>query len=92
MSPATALNRTVTAVRVAIERTFLTTPEGRRLLSPETQRFVVIAPSLRNAILEFITREDGRVLGTITEVDERAVCTGWTGGRLYIMVVEPAAD
>ena len=82
----------MSTVRVSVERTFLTTNEGRRLVSPETQRFIVEATSLRNAILEFITREDGRVLGTITEVDERAVCTGWTSGRLYIMVVEPAAD
>ena len=79
-------------MRVWLERTYLTTGEGRRLHSPETQRFIVEGGSLRSGILEFISREDGRVLGTITEIDQRAVCTGWTSGRLYILVAEPAAD
>ena len=79
-------------VRIAIERTFLTSPEGTRLISPEMRRFEVEATGLREAILEFISREDGRVLGTITESPQRAVCTGWTGGRLYVIEAQPAAD
>ena len=92
MTGAEALQEGRRDVRVTIERTFLTSPEGTRLISPEMRQFVVEAVGLREAILEFISREDGRVLGTITESPQRAVCTGWTGGRLYVIEAQPAPD
>jgi hypothetical protein len=92
MAGAGALQEGRQDVRVNIERTFLTSPEGTRLISPEMRKFVVEALGLREAILEFISREEGRVLGTITESPQRAVCTGWTGGRLYVIEAQPAAD
>jgi len=92
MTGAEALQKGRRDVRVTIERTFLTSPEGARLISPEMRRFAVEAVGLREAILEFITREDGRVLGTITETPQRAVGTGWTGGRLYVIEAQPAPD
>lgn len=92
MAGAEALQEGRQEVRVTIERTFLTSSEGTRLISPEMRRFDVDAAGLREAILEFISREDGRVLGTITEFPQRAVCTGWTGGRLYVVEAKPAAD
>ena len=79
-------------MKLLIERTFLTTRDGTRVLAPETHRFNVESASLREALLEFVTREDGRILGTITETAQRAVCTGWTSGRLYVLVAEPVAD
>ena len=79
-------------LKLLIERTFLTSREGTRLVAPDTQRFNVESASLREALLEFVTREDGRILGTITETAERAVCTGWTRGRLYVLVAQPVAD
>lgn len=92
MVRATRLQEESRDVRVNIERTFLTSPEGTRLISPEMRQFVVEATGLRDAILEFISREGGRVLGSITETPERAVCTGWTSGRLYVIEAQPAPD
>lgn len=79
-------------MKLHIERTFLTTREGTRLLVPESHRFTVESASFREAILEFVTGEDGRILGTITENGDRAVCTGWTSGRLYVLVAQAVAD
>ena len=77
------------SVRVALERTYLTTAEGHRVIAQMPTRCTVDATSLRNAILEFVTHENGRVLGSVTENDHRAVCTGWVSGRLYLLVAEP---
>ncbi len=79
-------------MRVVLERTFLTTAEGRRVVPQIPTRHTVDAASLRSAVLEFIARENGRVLGTVTETDHRAVCTGWVSGRLYLVVAEPVGD
>ncbi len=79
-------------MRIAVERTFLTTAEGRRVITQTTSRQMVEALSLRNALVDFITREDGRMLGTVTESEHRAVCTGWASGRLYLLVAEAAAE
>ncbi len=75
-----------------MERTFLTTEEGRRVITQIPVRLTVEAPSLRNALLEFVARENGRILGTVTESEQRAVCTAWCSGRLYLLVGEQAAD
>lgn len=79
-------------MRIAVERTFLTTAEGRCVIPQISSRFTVESLSLRNAILDFITREDGRMLGSINENDHRAVCTAWTCGRLYLLVAEIIGD
>ncbi len=79
-------------MRVVVERTFLTTAEGRRVVPQIPCRSTVNAGSLRNALLEFVTREEGRILGSVTESDHRAVCTGWVSGRLYLLVAELLDD
>ena len=79
-------------VRVSIEKTFLTTAEGLRVINPNAQHFVVDEPSLQAALLHIIKNDDGRMMGTITEVENRAVCTGWTAGKLYVLVAERAGD
>ncbi len=79
-------------MRIEVERTFLTTAEGQRVIPQIPSRQTVESLSLRNALVDFITREDGRMLGSITENEHRAVCTGWTCGRLYLLVAEVVGD
>ncbi len=79
-------------VRISVEKTFLTTAEGSRVINPNAQHFVVDEPSLQAALLHVIKTDEGRMMGTITEVENRAVCTGWTAGKLYILVAERAGD
>lgn len=79
-------------VRISIEKTFLTTAEGMRVIQPHAQHFVVDEPTLREALLQIIKKDDGRMMGTITEIENRAVCTGWTAGKLYVLVAESAGD
>jgi hypothetical protein len=83
----------INVVVIELERTYLTTAEGHRVVPQIPARYTVDAESPRNALLEFVTRENGRVLGSVTEADHRAVCTGWACGRLYVLVAqELAAD
>ena len=81
-----------TVVRISIEKTFLTTAEGLRVINPNAQHFVVDEISLSAALLHIIKNDDGRMMGTITEIENRAVCTGWTAGKLYVLVAERAGD
>lgn len=79
-------------MRVELERTFLTTAEGRAVIIQQPEKSRVDATSLKEAIIAFIDDEGGRLLGTITELPNRAVCTGWVSGRLYVLMATPAAD
>lgn len=79
-------------MRVELERTFLTTVEGRAVIIQQPENSEVDAMSLKEAIVAFIEDEGGRILGTITELPNRAVCTGWVSGRLYVLMATPAAD
>ena len=79
-------------MRVQLERTFLTTPEGRAVVFQHPEKFEVDATTLREAMISFIADHDGRLLGTITELENRAVCTAWSAGRLYVLMASPAAD
>ena len=79
-------------MRVQLERTFLTTPEGRAVIFQHAEKFERDATSLREAMLAFIDDDKGRLLGTITEMENRAVCTAWAEGRLYVLMATPAAD
>jgi len=79
-------------MRVELERTFLTTTEGRAVIVQLPEKSEVDATSLREAMVAFIEDESGRLLGTITELPNRAVCTGWVSGRLYVLMASPAAD
>lgn len=80
-------------MRVRIERSFITTATGTRVLNPRQEASVVEADTLRAAIVTFIGEENGRLLGTVSEFDHiRAVATGWLDGRLYVLAAEPAPD
>jgi len=79
-------------MHICLERTFLTTAEGRAVIFQQPEKSEVDATSLREAMVAFIDDEHGRILGTITELPNRAVCTGWVGGRLYVLMATPAAD
>lgn len=79
-------------MRIQLERTYLTTTAGRHVVVLQPQYYVVEADSLRTALLEFVSRENGRVLGSITESETKALCTAWASSRAYLLVAEPAPD
>ena len=80
-------------MRVRVERSFITTPAGTRVLNPRPESRVLEANSLRGALVSFIEGERGRLLGTVSELtDVRAVATAWVDGRLYVLAAEPAPD
>jgi hypothetical protein len=78
-------------MRVRIERTSLTTASGTRVVDVQPEYIVVESESLAAAILSFIGGEDGRLLGSIVEGDNRAVATVWKN-RVYRLTAEPAPD
>jgi hypothetical protein len=78
-------------VRVRIERTFLTTDGGTRMIHVRPDFFTVEAESLRAALVEFIASEGGKLLGTVSEHGQRAVATAWKN-RVYLLSAQPAPD
>ncbi|HEX9162531.1 MAG TPA: hypothetical protein VF980_12565 [Thermoanaerobaculia bacterium] len=79
-------------MRVVLERTFLTTASGTRVIDARPEYVTVEANSLPAAIIAFVEQDHGRVLGTISEVtNQRAVATAWKN-RLYILSAEPARE
>ena len=78
-------------MRVRIERTYLTTPSGTKVAVETTDRTVVEADSLSNALLDFIHSDSARLLGTITANERKAVATAWKN-RVYLLSAEPAPD
>ena len=80
-------------MRVRLERTYLTTPQSTRILYMIPDHFLVDAASLHAAIVQFIENGGGRLLGSVTQLTEsRAVATGWSEGRLFMVSAEPAPD
>ncbi|HUP46996.1 MAG TPA: hypothetical protein VM779_15930 [Thermoanaerobaculia bacterium] len=78
-------------MRVRIERTFLTTPSGTRVVEIRPDSETVEADSLPEALLEYISRDGARLLGTITEKEGKVVATAWKN-RVYLLCAEPAPD
>lgn len=78
-------------MRVRVERTFVTTASGTRVIEAEPESIVVDAISLSQALLDFIENDGARLLGTIAATDTRAVATVWRN-RMYMLSAEPAAD
>lgn len=79
-------------MHVELERTFLTTAAGRAIVFQTAEKFTAEASSLREAMIAFIEESGGRILGTITELPNRAVCTAWASGRLYVLTATAAPD
>jgi hypothetical protein len=61
------------------------------MVNARPQSFVVDAESLSSALVRFVTEDRGRLLGTITETEHRAVATAWKNG-VYLVCAEPAPD
>lgn len=78
-------------MRVRVERTFLTTATGTRLIEARPESFTVEAETLKDALVDFIAQDGGRLLGTVTEKPDRAVATAWKN-RVYLLCAEPAPD
>jgi hypothetical protein len=78
-------------MRVQIERTYLTTEIGTRVIGPRSDRTIVESDSLARAMMEFIFSDGAKLLGTITESEGRAVATAWKD-RVYRLTAEPAPD
>ena len=81
-------------LNVGVEMTELLTPAGGASRLNLGRKKVVKAESLRAALLRVLGEEGGRILGTITESERRAVCTGWIEERLFLVVAqeEPYPD
>lgn len=76
-------------MRVTIERTDVTSAGGRPSVFSSAERFNVEAASLSNALVVFLEQRDGRILGTVTENENRAVCTAWLDERVVLLIAEP---
>jgi hypothetical protein len=80
-------------MRVAIEKTFLTTTHGTRILLPKPTCSIVEATNLHDAVIAFIEADRGRLLGSVIQVTEtRAIATAWVNDQVYLIAAEPAAD
>ena len=75
------------SMRVRVERTFLTTATGTRVIEHRPESVVIESESLANAILTFINRDEARLLGSITEEDGRVAATAWKN-RVYLLAAE----
>jgi len=78
-------------MRVRIERTFLTTNSGTRVIDAEPESVIVESESLIAAVLSFITNDGARLLGTLAEDDHLVTATVWKN-RVYTLTAEPAPD
>jgi hypothetical protein len=78
-------------MRIRIERTYLTTERGTRVIEARPDQTIVEADSLSSAILDFIKKDGARLLGTISETEHRAVATAWKK-RVYVVSADPAPD
>lgn len=76
-------------MRVTIERTDVTSAGGRPSVFGTAERFNVEAPSLAVALVGFLEQRSGRILGTVTETEHRAVCTAWLDERVVLLIAEP---
>lgn len=76
-------------MRVRIERTFLTTASGTRVVEAEPETVVVESSSPSYALIEFVTREGARLLGGISADGNRATATAWKN-RMFVVTAEPA--
>jgi hypothetical protein len=74
-------------VRVRIERTFLTTASGTRVIEADPEISVVESSSPTLAIIEFVTREGARLLGSIAVDGNRATATAWKN-RMFVIHAE----
>ena len=79
------------SMRVRVERTFLTTASGTRVIDDRAEAVVIESESLSNAILAFISNDNARLLGSITEADGRGAATAWKN-RVYVLAAEAAPD
>jgi len=78
-------------MRVRIERTFLTTNSGTRVIDADPESVIVESESLTAAIISFITNDHARLLGTLSESHHRVAATAWKN-RVYTLTAEPAPD
>lgn len=78
-------------MRVKIEKTFVTTASGTRVIESQPDISIIEAESLTAAVIAFIENDGGRLLGTPTEKENRVVATAWKN-RVYLVCAEPAAD
>ena len=85
------LTLSLTRMRVRIERTFLTTNSGTRVIDADPESVIVESESLTAAILSFLTNDQARLLGTLSESDYRVAATAWKN-RVYTLTAEPAPD
>ena len=76
-----------------IERTFLTDRGGHSQPNSDRLPYMVSAESAQAAALAFITREQGNLLGPISQITgDKATATAARGGQVYVVFVERAAD
>ncbi len=78
-------------MRIRIERTYLTTASGLRVVEVQPDSRTVEAESLEAALTAFIVADGARMLGAVTEMDGRAVATAWKN-RVYSVSAEPAPE
>ncbi len=78
-------------MRVRLERTFLTTASGIRVADAKSDFVVIESDTVVTAILNFITHDQARLLGSITEEDGRGAATAWKN-RVYLLAAEPASE
>lgn len=76
-------------MRIRIERTFLTTHSATRVVEVAPEYITTEAESLSAAILQFISGDQAKLLGTISDDERRASATAWKN-RLYRLLAEPA--
>ena len=82
---------TAARLHIRIERTYLTTQSGTRVIDAKPELVTVESESLKDAILAFIHEDGGRLLGTVSESDGRAVATAWKN-RVYLLSAQVAPD
>lgn len=78
-------------MRVRIERTYLTTDSGTRVVESEPESFLVESSSPSLALIEFVTSQGARLLGSIGAEGNRATAKAWKN-RMFFLVAEPAAE
>ena len=78
-------------MRVRIDRTYLTTDSGTRVIEAEPESFYVESSSPSLALIEFVTSEGARLLGSIGAEGNCATAKAWKN-RMFFLIAEPVAE
>jgi len=72
-----------------IDRTYLTDAGGSSHHAQDPKPHLVTGKSARDAAVQFISREEGRLLGSVAELPgDKATATAWAEGRVYVVFVQ----